>query len=144
MATEIASGFALPEISEAASPPRSAPALQVWRNVWPKAAAVGRALAAWQVVVWSGWKPDYVLRGRAPEWRRPRAAAAGSRGTGDGCEGPWFVQACDPARGVSLFRRWPEARLGLCLAKPDGRRAACHRQPPGVAWPAAAVRARPG
>ena len=65
MATEIATGFALPEISEAASPPRSGPALQVWRNVWPKAAAVGLALAAWQVVVWSGWKPDYVLPGPA-------------------------------------------------------------------------------
>ena len=65
MATEIATGFALPEISEAASPPHSAPALQVWRNVWPKVAAVGLALAAWQVVVWSGWKPDYVLPGPA-------------------------------------------------------------------------------
>ncbi len=65
MATEIATGFALPEISEAASPPHGAPALQVWRNVWPKVAAVGLALAAWQVVVWSGWKPDYVLPGPA-------------------------------------------------------------------------------
>ena len=65
MATEIATSFALPEISEAASPPHSAPALQVWRNVWPKVAAVGLALAAWQVVVWSGWKPDYVLPGPA-------------------------------------------------------------------------------
>ena len=65
MATEIATGFALPEISEAASPPHGAPALQVWRNVWPKVAAVGLALVAWQVVVWSGWKPDYVLPGPA-------------------------------------------------------------------------------
>ncbi len=65
MATEIATGFALPEISEAASPPHNAPALQVWRNVWPKVAAVGLAVAAWQVVVWSGWKPDYVLPGPA-------------------------------------------------------------------------------
>src|SRR5438477_12976260 len=70
MATEIASGFALPEISEAAWPPRSAPALQVWRNVWPKAAAVGLALAAWQIVVWSGWKPDYVLPGPLPVFQR--------------------------------------------------------------------------
>src|SRR5436305_13742502 len=70
MATEIATGFALPEISEAASPPRSAPALQVWRNVWPKAAAVGLALASWQVVVWSGWKPDYVLPGPLPVFQR--------------------------------------------------------------------------
>ena len=65
MATEIATGFALPEISEASSPPHGAPALQVWRNVWPKVAAVGLALATWQVVVWSGWKPDYVLPGPA-------------------------------------------------------------------------------
>ena len=65
MATEIATGFALPEISEAASPRHGAPARQVWRNVWPKVAAVGLALAAWQVVVWSGWKPDYVLPGPA-------------------------------------------------------------------------------
>src|SRR6267143_47776 len=65
MATEIATAFPLPEITEAAAPPRRAPALQVWRNVWPKVAAVGLALAAWQVVVWSGWKPDYVLPGPA-------------------------------------------------------------------------------
>src|SRR5207253_9708088 len=74
MATEIATGFALPEISEVASPPRSAPALQVWRNVWPKAAAVGLALAAWQAVVWSGWKPDYVLPGTAAVLGRLAAA----------------------------------------------------------------------
>src|SRR5204863_5579 len=46
MATEIATGFALPEISEAASPPHGAPALQVWRNVWPQAAAVGQVMGA--------------------------------------------------------------------------------------------------
>src|SRR5207237_10400629 len=63
MATEIATGFALPEISEAASPPHGAPALQVWRNVWPKVAAVGLALAAWQVVGWPRCNPDYVLPG---------------------------------------------------------------------------------
>jgi len=65
MATEIATAFPLREITDAASPPRRSPALQVWRNVWPKVAAVGLALAAWQVVVWSGWKPDYVLPGPA-------------------------------------------------------------------------------
>src|SRR5437879_10846937 len=70
MATEIATGFALPEISEAVSPPHSAPALQVWRNVWPKVAAVGLGLTAWQVVVWSGWKPDYVLPGPLAVFRR--------------------------------------------------------------------------
>jgi NitT/TauT family transport system permease protein len=36
---------------------------QIWTTVWPKAAAVGLALLAWQAVVWSGWKEDYVLPG---------------------------------------------------------------------------------
>jgi NitT/TauT family transport system permease protein len=36
---------------------------QIWTMVWPKLAAVAIALFAWQAVVWSGWKPDYVLPG---------------------------------------------------------------------------------
>lgn len=38
-------------------------ARQVWSTVWPKLAALALALAAWQAVVWSGWKDDYVLPG---------------------------------------------------------------------------------
>jgi NitT/TauT family transport system permease protein len=33
----------------------------VWRGTWPKLAAVALAVAAWQVVVWTGWRPQYVL-----------------------------------------------------------------------------------
>ena len=67
MATEIRAGFQLPEVGEVVAPsPRRAPALKVWRSVWPKIAAVGLALGAWQLVVWSGWQPDYVLPGPAP------------------------------------------------------------------------------
>ena len=29
----------------------------VWSAVWPKIAALGIALGAWQAVVWSEWKP---------------------------------------------------------------------------------------
>lgn len=35
----------------------------VWAAVWPKLAAVGLALAIWELVVLSGWRPDYVLPG---------------------------------------------------------------------------------
>lgn len=35
----------------------------LWQSVWPKIAAVSLALWLWQVVVWSGWKPDYALPG---------------------------------------------------------------------------------
>lgn len=30
-------------------------------SVWPKLVAIGVALVAWQLVVWSGWRPPYVL-----------------------------------------------------------------------------------
>lgn len=36
-------------------------ARRVWRATWPKLAAVALGLAAWQLVVASGWKPEYVL-----------------------------------------------------------------------------------
>ena len=35
----------------------------IWRQAWPKVAAVALAILVWQVVVWSGWRPTYVLPG---------------------------------------------------------------------------------
>ena len=36
---------------------------RVWPRVWPKVAAVAIVLLGWQLVVWSGWKEQYVLPG---------------------------------------------------------------------------------
>ncbi|MGI9051119.1 MAG: ABC transporter permease [Ilumatobacteraceae bacterium] len=36
---------------------------RVWSATWPKLAAIVLALGIWQAVVWSGWKPEYVLPG---------------------------------------------------------------------------------
>ena len=36
---------------------------RIWSSVWPKLLALVAALAVWQVVVWSGWKPTYLLPG---------------------------------------------------------------------------------
>lgn len=36
---------------------------RAWSAVWPIITAVLIALLAWQAVVWSGWKPSYVLPG---------------------------------------------------------------------------------
>jgi NitT/TauT family transport system permease protein len=41
-----------------------------WQSLWPKAAAVALALAIWQLVVWSGWKPNYLLPGPGTVMRR--------------------------------------------------------------------------
>jgi NitT/TauT family transport system permease protein len=40
-------------------------AAKVWAAAWPKSLALALALVVWQVVVWTGWRPDYVLPGPA-------------------------------------------------------------------------------
>ena len=32
-----------------------------WSAAWPKLAATALGLLVWQIVVWSGWKPEYAL-----------------------------------------------------------------------------------
>jgi len=34
---------------------------KIWPLVWPKLLAVAIFIAAWQLLVWSGWKPEYVI-----------------------------------------------------------------------------------
>ncbi|HEX9260376.1 MAG TPA: hypothetical protein VF855_12625, partial [Acidimicrobiales bacterium] len=34
---------------------------RVWSGTWPKLAALAIALVAWQAIVWSGWRPRYIL-----------------------------------------------------------------------------------
>src|SRR5262249_55477978 len=38
---------------------------RVWSTLWPKLAGVGLGLLLWQGVVWTHWKPDYLLPGPA-------------------------------------------------------------------------------
>ncbi|BCL13812.1 ABC transporter permease [Micromonospora sagamiensis] len=38
-------------------------ASRFWSATWPKLAALAIAVGAWQVVVWTGWKPEYSLPG---------------------------------------------------------------------------------
>jgi NitT/TauT family transport system permease protein len=38
-------------------------ARRAWRSTWPKLAAAAIGIGLWQVVVWSGWKPTYLLPG---------------------------------------------------------------------------------
>jgi NitT/TauT family transport system permease protein len=47
------------ELAEA--PPRADRLRRAWSATWPKLAATALALLVWQLVVWSGWKPTYVL-----------------------------------------------------------------------------------
>lgn len=46
-----------------ATPRLSAGAARVWNWLWPKGLALAIVLSCWQLVVWSGWRPSYVLPG---------------------------------------------------------------------------------
>jgi NitT/TauT family transport system permease protein len=47
-------------------------ARELWSAAWPKLAAAGLAILLWQLVVWSGWKPAYVLPGPVPVFQELR------------------------------------------------------------------------
>src|SRR5260370_38000474 len=43
---------------------------RVWSAVWPKLGAILLTAAVWQVVVWSGWRPQSLLPGPWPVLER--------------------------------------------------------------------------
>jgi NitT/TauT family transport system permease protein len=49
-------------------PSRPSLAARIWSAAWPKLLAVAIALVAWQLIVWSGWKEEYVLPGPRRVW----------------------------------------------------------------------------
>jgi NitT/TauT family transport system permease protein len=57
------SGLDALELAEAPAPGRWR---RLWSLTWPKLAAITISLTLWQLVVWSGWKPTYVLPGPVP------------------------------------------------------------------------------
>jgi NitT/TauT family transport system permease protein len=70
MATELAADLSGVDVVETTSRPSRAPLRRLWSGLWPKLAAVALLLGVWQVVVLSGWKPDYVLPGPGPVFKR--------------------------------------------------------------------------
>lgn len=46
-------------VSELESKP--SPIAKVWPAVWPKLLAFGLFVGIWQLIVWLGWKPEYVI-----------------------------------------------------------------------------------
>ncbi len=57
LATEIAGLDALEEEPE----PEHAFLARAWSVVWPKLAAIALAIFAWQAVVWTGWRKEFIL-----------------------------------------------------------------------------------
>lgn len=55
-----------PVVDVLPEPERDTPLSRIWAWSWPKMLAIGLVLGAWQIVVWSGWRPEYVLPGPIP------------------------------------------------------------------------------
>jgi NitT/TauT family transport system permease protein len=53
---------------ETALPSGPSRASRIWAAAWPKLLAIVLVLIVWQLVVWSGWKPEYVLPGPRAVW----------------------------------------------------------------------------
>jgi NitT/TauT family transport system permease protein len=53
-----------------ALPPKPSRAAKVWAAAWPKLLAVAIALFAWQVIVWTHWRPQFVLPGPTTVFRK--------------------------------------------------------------------------
>jgi NitT/TauT family transport system permease protein len=53
---------------ETALPSGPSRATRIWAAAWPKLLAIALVLIVWQLVVWSGWKPEYVLPGPRAVW----------------------------------------------------------------------------
>lgn len=49
--------------------PNPSRAKRMWSSVWPKLAAIALFHLVWQAVVWSHWKPSYVLPAPGPVYR---------------------------------------------------------------------------
>jgi NitT/TauT family transport system permease protein len=42
-------------------PVRRVSSRKIWPAVWPKLVAIGLFIGAWQVLVWSHWRPEYII-----------------------------------------------------------------------------------
>ncbi len=70
MSAELASQLPVAEVPVSTPHPVSKSAGRVWSAVWPKLGAVLLTVVVWQLVVWSGWRPQSALPGPWPVLER--------------------------------------------------------------------------
>lgn len=66
MAAELVSRLGAVEVALPALPHSGRPAARLWSGLWPKLGAVALTLIVWQLMVWSGWRPQSALPGPWP------------------------------------------------------------------------------
>jgi NitT/TauT family transport system permease protein len=70
MAAELASELRLSDVPAPMLHPVRRSVARVWSGLWPKLGAVLLTVVIWQLVVWSGWKPQSALPGPWPVLER--------------------------------------------------------------------------
>jgi NitT/TauT family transport system permease protein len=56
------------DLLELADQSKESKGRRIWRATWPKLAAIALGIGIWQVVVWSGWKPQAALASPREAW----------------------------------------------------------------------------
>jgi NitT/TauT family transport system permease protein len=67
---ELAADLETREVVDLEPRPARAPQLRLWSALWPQLLAFLVAVALWQAVAWSGWRPATVLPGPLPVFQR--------------------------------------------------------------------------
>jgi NitT/TauT family transport system permease protein len=70
MAAELASQLDLPDVAAPPLHPVRKSIARTWSGLWPKLGAILLTLIVWQLVVWSGWRPQSALPGPWPVVQR--------------------------------------------------------------------------
>lgn len=68
--SEMAMELETRDLADLSERPTRAPQLRIWSGLWPQLLALFVAVAVWQVVAWSGWRPASVLPGPVPVFQR--------------------------------------------------------------------------
>jgi NitT/TauT family transport system permease protein len=70
MSAELATQLPVTDVPASTPHPVGRTAGRVWSAVWPKLGAILLTVAVWQLVVWSGWRPQSLLPGPWPVLER--------------------------------------------------------------------------
>jgi NitT/TauT family transport system permease protein len=70
MAAELAAELDTRDLADLPPRPTRAPQVRLWSGLWPQLLAFVVAVALWQGVAWSGWRPASVLPGPLPVFSR--------------------------------------------------------------------------
>ncbi|MEJ3743883.1 ABC transporter permease [Actinomycetes bacterium KLBMP 9797] len=107
---------------------------RLWNGVWPKVGAIALAILLWQIVVWTGWKPEYALPPPAAVFGDlARYVATGAFWDGLATTGRRAAIGFGAAVGIGLLIGLAVARVRLLRAA-IGSMITALQTMPSIAW----------